>query len=921
MSITIRPFRFTPKLSGFAVCSVLCGALFSPLLVAQEGGEEDAELVLEVVMVTGSRIRRQDEVSSSPVQTLSEEDLRIDGSLTLGETLQHLPSVGSSLNSNGSAGTSHGARSLNLRSLGANRSLVLVNGHRWVNGAGTRGFRDFVDLNTIPQVMIESVEVLQDGASAIYGADAIAGVVNMRTYQNFEGSRVRAYYGTSSEADRDTESADLLLGKTFGSSNWMLAVSYLNEDPIFTQDRKLSAIPLNGLSVGTPEGLFREAGLAGILPFPVPSAGITRDPGTDGSVISNWRAVNSSTDRFNRFNNNYLVAPNELTSVFLQNLTEFNNSVAFRLEALYNKRESDQLFSGAAPVFLGGSRGFIIANDPRVNPFGIPFAGSDFRIDNFFEDNGQRDNVQEVETYRIGAGLEGDLANGWFWDSFFSYAKNEATFTSINQIDLDKLALGMRACDPTGITTDITDLLAGCVPVNMFNPWTAEMVNYVNFTGLDENEAEQLDFTLNITGDITELPAGSLAFAAGYEYRKEKGLDVPDSYINGSPRVNTFRTTTSAPRDGTDGEYDLNEIYLELNIPILSDRAGVEEFSIQLASRYSDYSTFGSTTNNKAGFIFRPVDSLMFRGTWAQGFRAPSILELFEGFRETSVPVIDPCSENGGNPNLPGCAGIPANYSQLASNAPATVGGNPELQPETSENLSFGFVLTPAALEGASLTVDWYNIRLDDTISSFGAQNLLNLCSSSGQRCDFITREPSGELANVSDGPINLNSTKVEGYDIVGRYALDSRFGLVDLSVSVSRLLDFTEQSTLNDGSILVDEKTGTTRLREAYPKWKSLTNLKWSNDAWSALYSWRYIDSTVEQAGGEDRKIHSMTYHSLSGSYEFKDSWGFRLGVDNLFDRQPPSSLTNTNINFDVSTYNAIGRFYYAQVTWDIEI
>ncbi|HET6564080.1 MAG TPA: TonB-dependent receptor, partial [Xanthomonadales bacterium] len=594
----------------------------------------------------------------------------------------------------------------------------------------------------------------------------------------------------------------------------------------------------------------------------------------------------------------------------------------FRLEALYNRRESDQLFNGATPVVRGGSRGFIIPNDPRVNPFGIAFSGSDFRIENYFEDVGQRDNVQKVDTYRVGAGLEGELKNGWYWDSFLSYAKNEATFTSLNQIDLDRLALGLRACNPAGITTDISDLLAGCVPVNMFNTLTPEMTDYIRFTSIDHNEAEQLDFTLNITGDIYELPAGALAFAAGFEYRKEKGLDIPEPYNNATPRVNTYQTSSSAARDGTNGEYDLNEVYAEFDIPILSDRSGVKDFRIQLATRYSDYSTFGSTTNSKAGFIFRPIDSLMFRGTWAQGFRSPSILEQFEGLRETSVPILDPCSGNGGNPNLPGCAGVPASYTQITSNAPTTVGGNPDLEPETSENLSFGFVLTPTAIENASLTVDWFNINVDDTISAYGAQNLLNLCAGSGQRCNFITRESSGELANVNDGPINLNSTKVEGYDIVGRYLWDfDRAGMFDLSVSVSRLLDYTQASTLTDGSLLVEDKTGTSALREAYPKWKTLTNLKWDKDAWSAMYSWRYIDATTEQADGEDRKIHSMTYHSLSGSYQFNESWGFRLGVDNIFDRQPPSSLTNTNINFDIATYNAIGRFYYAQVSWDFEI
>lgn len=886
--------------------------------MAQEGAETDDDGVLEEVVIVGSRIRRQDEVSSSPVQTLTEEDLRIDGSLSIGETLQQLPSVGPSLNSNGSAGTSHGSRSLNLRNLDPNRNLVLVNGHRWVNGAGTRGFRDFVDLNTIPQAMIERVEVLQDGATAIYGADAISGVVNMHTFKDFEGGRAKAYYGVSSEGDRDTIGIDVLLGKTFGSSNWTLAASYVDEDPIYSQDRKLTAVPLNGLAAGTPEGLFIESGLAGVVGFPVPSAGITRDPGTDGNDINSWRAASSANDRFNRYDNNYVVGPSERTSVFLQNTTEFGNNMTFNLEALYTERKSDQLFSGVAPV-IRGSRGFTIANDPRVNPFGITFSGSDFRINNFFEDNGQRDNQQKVKTMRFGAGLAGDFSNGWAWDSFVSWARNEADFLSVNQIDLDKLALGMLACDSSGITGNISDLTAGCVPVNLFNPLTSEMVDYINYTGRDYNKAEQFDFTYNFTGDLFEMPAGTLAFAAGVEYREEKGLDRPDNYINASPRVNTYRTTTSAPREGTDGKYHLSEAYVEFDVPLVSGKKMVEDLSLQAAVRYSHYSTFGSTTNGKLGMLYRPSDSLMFRGTWAQGFRSPSILEMFEGLRETSIPVTDPC--NGGGAGLPGCEGVPAGYVQPSSNVPGIVGGNPNLQPETSVNTSFGFVLTPTSLEGASLTVDWYKIDIKDTISAYGAQNVLNLCATTGQRCNFIIRDQSGEILSVVDGPINLNKTNVEGLDIVARYMTDVGRGTLDFSLSLSYLIDLQLESTLTDGSVLKEDKVGTSASRESYPEWRGLFVTRYIADKWNASYTLRYIGSTDEMVGTSSRHISSRVYQNLAATYQFNDSWGLKLGVDNLFDVQPPSSLTNLNINFDISTYNAVGRFMYAQLIWDFDL
>ena len=878
--------------------------------------QSDGGAAIEEVVVTGSRIKRQDEVANSPVQTLSEDDLRIDGSLSIGETLQTLPSVGSSLNSNGSAGTSHGSSSLNMRNLGANRSLVLVNGHRWVNGAGTRGFRDFVDMNTIPQAMIQRVEILQDGATAIYGADAIAGVVNLHTYKDFDGFRAKAYFGNSSEDDRETTSLDILAGRNFGSTNLMFAATYVNEEPIYTQDRALTAVPLNGLSAGTPEGLFREAGLDGVLGFTPPTAGITRDPGSDGNVIGNWRAVDSANDRFNRYDNNYVVAPLERTSLFLQSTTEISDTLSLTVEAMYNERKSDQLFSAALSV-IRGSRGFSIVNDPVVNPFGIEFSGSDFRHDSFMVENGQRDNVQDVETTRIGVGLDGAFSNGWSWDAFLSFAKNEATFTSVNQVDLDRLALGLLNCDTSGIAVDVSDLAAGCVPVNLFNTLTPAMVDYINFTGYDVNKAEQTDFTFNVTGDLYEMPAGMLAFAAGVEHRKESGLDTPDSNINADPRINTYRATSSAPRDGTDADYDLNELYVEFSVPLLADQPGARSLVLDLAARYSDYSTFGDTTNSKLGLGYRPVDSLLIRGTWAEGFRAPSLLELFEGTRQTSIPVTDPC--DGGGAGLPGCAGVPDTYVQIAGNAPATVGGNPSLQPETSENVSFGFVWTPEFLEGSSLTVDWYDIEIDDTIDEYGAQNLLDLCAVSGQRCNFIQRDASGEILNVIDGPINLNSTSVAGIDIVARYSTDVSFGNLDFELSMSKLNDLTIESTLTDGSILVEDKVGTSASRESYPEWRGLFRAKWNRDAWSANYSARYIGDTTEFPGGTPRDIPSVTYHNIAGIYQFSDAWTMRVGIDNVADKQPPSSLTNTNINFDQNTYNPVGRFWYMQLTFEL--
>lgn len=894
--------RFT--LSALSVA--MFGSVFAGAVVAApQETTAQTQKKPEVIAVTGSRIKHRGD-TPSPIQALDAQALNQTGSVSLGEVLQELPSVGASLNGNGSAGSSHGSSSLNLRNLGENRSLILVNGHRWVNGAGTRGFRDFVDMNTIPQAIVKRVEVLQDGATAIYGADAIAGVVNIYTHDEYQGAKVKAYYGQSGEGDKETANVDVLWGKDIGESNVMVAVSHSDAKPVFTQDRELTAVPLNGLTSATPQGLFRESNLDGVVGFDVPTGGITRDENSDS-----WRAV-TGDDKYNRYYNNYVVGPSERTSVYLQTVTPFDTTT-LKTEVLYNNRKSNQQFSPALSA-VRGSRGFMISDDASVNPFGVEFSGSDFRHSAFFMENGYRINEQDVKTLRVGLGLDGEFAGDWVWDSFLSWAKNEGEFTSNNQMHLDKLALGLRACDTTGITADVSDLAQDCVAVNLFQPLTAQMVDYINFTGHDNNEASQLDFTFNATGALMELPAGELAVAAGIEYRKEKGVDTPDSTIASDPRINTYRTTSSSPRLGTVGEYDLKEAYVEFNVPVLDGEAWAETLELSLATRFSDYSTFGSTVNSKAGIFYRPNDELAIRATWAEGFRAPSILELFEGQRVTLSAVADPCA---GGSSLVGCAGVPGNYVQADSNVQVTTGGNALLQPETSENLAFGVVFAPEFIDNFSVSLDFYDITIDNTVSEFGAQNILDLCAIKGKNCDVITRDSSGEIVNIIDGPVNLNSTSVSGMDVVFNYNIEANSGEWDFSLNLSKLDELVEESTLSDGTIEVEDKVGTAASRESFPEWRGMFSTRWSQGDWSANYNARFIGDTVETFKGDELAISSTVYHNLSGSYDFNNGLKVKAGINNLFDKQPPVSLTNKNINFDQNTYNAVGRFMYVQFSY----
>lgn len=861
---------------------------------------------LDTVSVVGSRIRRQDETAAAPVLTMERGEIEATGAGSVGELLQKLPSVGSSLNSTGSAGTSHGSSSMNLRSLGANRALVLVNGRRWVNGAGTRGFRDFVDLNTIPLAAVERIEVLLDGATAIYGADAIAGVVNIVTFRDFDGARINVYTGSTTHGDGFSHAEDLLWGKSGGWGSALLSISAARNDEILAGARDFARVPLQGLSRSTPAGRFKNSSA-------VPGFG-TKAFVRDGA--GGFRLDDPNTDVYNDTPDTTLVGPLKRAGAYGQLRLAIGDATTLVFEGLFNTRESSQRFPAVAPRIRGGDGMTIPVNHP-FNPFGVEFKGKGFEIVRMLEEVGPRINTQNVNTLRLAAGFEGELGNAWSWSAFYSHARNNARWTSANQVDLDKVALALGPNDRCAAN--------GCVPLDIFGTITPAMADYIRATGIDYNGTQQDDFTANLSGDLFQLPAGAVGFATGVEYRREFGFDSPSPYFNQVPTFITYdRKTTSAPRRPTRGSYSLAEAYAEFNVPLLSDMTFAKSLELSAASRYSRYDTFGGTLNSKLGLAWRPWSTLLVRATWAEGFRAPSINELYAGQRQTNLPAVDPC--NGGGAGKVGCAGVPASYNQAnysSGSILATVGGNPDLLPETSVNRSIGFVYTPSESGGFSMTVDWYRISLDEAIANFGSQNLLNLCANTGQRCNYIKRDPTtGEVINLVDGPINLNRIETSGIDSTLRYRLTpAEFGSLDMALSLSYLERFDRFDTLPDGSVRVARRAGRADIaRESFPRLKAGMSIDWARDAWSANWSLRYIGHTDEGPAPALGRIPAQLTHNAWIARDLSViPLTLTLGVNNLFDEDPPTSYVNGgDLNFDMSTYDPRGRFVYIKAKWE---
>ena len=909
--------KTSPRLRVLRVVLLSAAVTLTGVAGAQTGADE----ALAEITVTGSRIARSDASTVGPVTTLTLQDIEAAAPLSVGELLQELPGAGVSLNSNGTQGTSFGVSAVNLRYLGSsegsgNRVLVLVDGNRWVNAAGGRGFRDFVDLNTIPLGMVESIEVLKDGASAIYGADAIAGVVNIKTRRSVEGIEARLTYGETSKGDGNSLSASLNAGHRAGRLSGILSLSYVDSDPILTTARPLTAlasVPVTAPPT-SPRGLYVLPGVS------TAASPITRAPGATGAAPTDFRAARLPDDFYNTLTQGlYSVGPSQRMGAFARLSLEIDENTEAHLELLYNKRESSQLFA-PLPIDIRQNQGFTIPADHPFNPWKLAFTGSALRIQRVPIEVGNRNNVQDVETQRVALRVEGkvDLGSDWNWNLFASKSENEATFAAINQINYDNLALSLGP--------NARCVANQCVPLNIFGDITPAMADYIRFNGLDENGTKQSNFAFNVSSRPWSLPAGKVGVAAGVEWREESAYDRPDSFANSAPVFVTAARgrTSSAQRDATVGKYDLWEAYLEFDVPLLADLPAIHALDVNAAARYSDYSSFGDATTTKFGLSWRPVASVLVRGTLSEGFRAPSILELFQGSRQTTFQAVDPC--NGGGAGRPGCSGVPSTYNQNqfgAGTLRGVIGGNPNLKAETSDTLTAGIAWTPSALEGLSFTGDWWKIRIDDAIASQTAQQILTLCANrAGSFCANVTRDPSlGEVVELRQSVVNFNRIEVEGFDLTLRQDLEVLSGRLSVIVDASRLLHFTTFAPQADGSVVVTEQAGRGDTpRATFPKWKGQVGLQWRNDLWNTGWRSRYIGGATDVAGNpiNGGKTAATWYHDLQIGRQLNDGVRLTVGVDNVFDKMPPASRANNPINYDIYTYDARGRYMFMKLAAD---
>jgi iron complex outermembrane recepter protein len=922
---------------------------------AQDAGDEE----ITAVVITGTRIARQETEASTPVQVLSSEYLQQQGSQNIVDILQELPAFGtagiSRANSN-FAVNGNGVSTLNLRNAGDSRTLVLINGRRTAAGVGGDSA---VDVNNIPTALVKSVEVITGGASAVYGSEAIAGVVNFVLDDNFEGLEFRGQTGQTSEFDNDRHLFSVTAGMNFlDRGNVTFNAQYDKDNGLRSRNRAISANDIPFRSSFVPQGRFETSNNVWTY-------------GPD-NVLKN--SYNGAVDGFNRNGERYISVPLERTLLNALAHFDLTDRVTAFAEAGYSQVDSNSRLEALATDNSDARlpNGDEYAGLTLDNPF-IPaairadmIAGGDTTLSFRKRMNGvfDRSNVASRDFYRVVAGLRGDLFETWKWDAYYSQSQTkEDTKSETGLRDRYFFALDAIA-GPGGtvICRDAAARAAGCVPFNPFgfNSVSRESAAYLRNNQFDTYAAkvEQNYFGANLSGTVMTLPAGPLQVAIGAERREEESSEV---YSLQTQLGNTLGNALT----NTVGKYDVSEAYIEAVVPVLSDLPLVRKLDVEAAYRAGDYSTVGSVDNWKVGLNWTPMDGLTLHGVYANATRAPNIAELFDGQSQTFPSgLTDPCegvTATGANGlpaavatycrNLPGFAQNLARYggrftydnNRDRQSIEGFDGGNPLLGPETAKTWTVGFDFTPAALPGFAMTVDWFDIRVSDAIQLVPRQFIIDQCvlsAGTSELCSFITREPAapvrprspGVLFQVDSGPVNAASIVTQGVDIGLRYGhtlgnghrLSSALNYTYLSkLSLQPLA--TEPAQQNLGQL-----NGDGRLGAGFKHRAQLSN---TYQAGNFTGTWRMnfqskikdtLDPASQLLSDDENSVPAYIYHDLQFRYGFGADKKVEtyLGIDNVFDKKPPlinqngaSNITGTETAAE--SFDPIGRFIYVGVQY----
>jgi outer membrane receptor protein involved in Fe transport len=981
---------------------------------------QDADEV-DTIVVTGSRIRSANLEGTTPVTQVTSADIATQGVTRVEDLINQLPQAFGQLQGSTVSNGADGTAQVSLRGLGSSRTLVLIDGRRMPYGGVNSSA---ADLNQIPTAMVERVEVLTGGSSAVYGSDAVAGVVNFIMKKDFEGVELEAQYGTyqhknSFDGPGVVKLRDVIAGRaatnpsqfalpddnvtdgegvefsiTMGAStddgrgNITAYASVRDNEEVLQRDRDYSACALavtdrtqGGVKTGVPDPSFGCGGSATSYPgyFGDFGANFTPDPGLDGKVGTaddpedangdpidinplpeyaftvdqatgnTFRNFASATDQYNFGPLNYYQRPDTRYTLGAMGHYELAEYADVYAQLMFSDYESTaQIAPGGAfgetgdincdNPFLSAQQadaiGCNLATDPNAVTPGNQALVPMYILRRNVEGGGRQDSFSS-DSFRGVLGVRGAISENWNYDAFAQFSKVKVDNYTLNRFVLPRWNNALHARTNAAGEIVCADGDPACTP---YNPFTIggiseDALEYLQTPSLEVGRIEQEVYGASVTGDLggiglaSPLANDSIKMVLGVETRTDRLNTVPDGNLQAGLLMGQGGATTAL-----NGRVKVDEIFTEIRVPLLSDLPGAQQLALDGAYRYSDYDNL-STDTYKVGLEWAPIDDVRFRGSFQRAVRAANVVELFsaQSFNLFDIAA-DPCGPSRTAPeSLCSQTGVPV-YGSAALNSPAgqyqlLQGGNPDLEPEESDTTTIGVILQPRFAPKLALSIDYFDIDIQDTISTFGPSNTLSACyvNADPDACSRIRRNPgTGQLwlgdGHVVDTNINIGSLQTSGYDMNLTYAgLEiGRFGELNFNVTATYIDELITEpgpglEPYDCVGLFADDCLGPT------PELRTHSRIGWESP-WNVdvALTWRYVDSVEEfrgDSGDLDFELDSENYFDLSANWQVTEKASVLLGINNILDEDPSLNSnvgTTGNGNTYPQAYDALGRFIF---------
>lgn len=979
--------------------TVLAGAvaLAAPAFAqtAPSSQTEPEAVEIEEIIVTGSRIARPNLEQPAPVSTITRESIEDAGTVNLGDILAELPGMSRANTVRGNAnsgGTTVGLSNANLRGLGASRTLTLVNGKRHVGGsAGSTA----VDLNSIPSALVERYEVVTGGASAIYGSDAVSGVVNIILRDDFEGAEVGASYGIADDNLNERWAFDATVGGNFMDGRGNAAFTFLADGTERVMAPEVPELALNAATIinpadptaipgnGIPNRLWANyvgsewIDERGVFMDIGPAVGIFGGPvigfDADGNPVSQPPRTGDNSSAFGSFaeycdtcffQDEWVIVIPESQRIGFNTIAHFDimPNVRAYVDAKYLRSDFDDNFQPSFRFFedaVAPDNAFLT---PEMIALAGPYLGAGrMYVNRFLADTGGRQSSVERATARIVTGLEGTLETGFAdidWDLSYNYGRTTNDFRGYGTLIPGNYAAAIDAVlDPDGnivcrSTLDPTATPEGttgaeCVPYNPFIAQNSpEALAYVTHDSLRRHILTQQVVTgvFNFdTSRFLNLPGGAIGFAGGFEYREESSENINDAFVKTG-------LSETAPQPDAIGGFDVTEWFAEVNLPILADLPFAHRLTADAAYRFADYSHSGEAEAWKVGLLYAPIPDVSFRGTYGEAVRAPNITEAFLPTTATFYNISDPCdpARIDANPNRranceadPEVPVVPFPSNTNAS-IEGTTGGNLNLRPESSESFTAGVVVQPRWVPGLAVTLDYFDIVIEDAIASIAAQTIINNCYDAPgglatEFCDLFDRETDpgdqfyGNIVFLRNQVINTSRFETSGWDLNATYTTSledwgQRFsGLNWMTGRLTGSMKATWTDEFNTFQFqnrpdVINESVG----EIGTPELRVVSRLTYAQGPLSLTWEARFEDEVATYETTESLNpslsessdipyIEAQTYHDLiarlrlDGGVFYANSTELYFGVNNITNERLPYS-----VGFGRSEYELFGRQYF---------